>query len=156
MYLTILTLHSALRWAVIFCGLWALVRAYTGLGARRAWMPSDDAAGRWFTISMDGQFLLGLVLYGLLSPITRKAFTDMGTAMRDGVLRFWAVEHVTLMLVALALAHIGRARTRKAADPARRHRAAAIFYTLALVAVLAAIPWPFQTEGRPLLRLGGF
>jgi len=55
------------------------------------------------------------------------------------------------MLVAITLAHVGRARIRKA-DIARRHRLAAIFYGLALVSILASIPWPGTPNGRPLLR----
>jgi hypothetical protein len=154
MYLTTLTLHSLLRWAVLGLGLWAVLRAYAGVSSRRAWAPVDDSVGRWFTISLDVQLLLGLVLYGLLSPITTQAFSDMGGAMRDPVMRFWAVEHIAMMVVALALAHVGRARARRAATDTSRHRTSAIFYTLALIAVLAAIPWPFMSVGRPLFRLG--
>jgi hypothetical protein len=155
MYITTLTLHSLLRWAVIFIGLWTIARAFAGMSSRRAWSPTDDSAARWFTIVLDAQVLIGLVLYGLLSPITTQALSDMGAAMRNPAQRFWAVEHVTLMIVAVVLAHIGRARSRRAVSDAARHRSAAIFYTLALLAVLAAIPWPFMADGRPLVRLGG-
>ena len=152
MYFTFLLVHSWLRWAVLVFGIWAVVRAYGGVSSRRAWAPADGAAGRWFSISMDVQFVIGLVLYGLLSPITRQAFADMGTAMRTSAIRFWVVEHISLMIVALVLVHVGRARMKRAIGDAGRHRTAAIFYTLALLAVLAAIPWPFMADGRPLLR----
>jgi len=66
-------------------------------------------------------------------------------------MRYWAVEHVSLMLIALAMVHVGRSRSRKGATSAAKHRSAAIFYTLALAAILAAIPWPFLPQGRPLL-----
>jgi hypothetical protein len=56
------------------------------------------------------------------------------------------------MVVGIALAHIGRTRIRKATSDARRHRLAAIFYGLALVAILAAIPWPGLPNARPLFR----
>jgi hypothetical protein len=153
MYLTTLTLHSWLRWAVLAVGLWAVLRAYAGASGR-PWAPTDEAAGRWFTMSLDVQFVLGLLLYGLLSPITAQAVADMGEAMGTPVLRFWAVEHLALVLLALVFAHVGRSRARKARTDAARHRQAAIFYTLALLAVLAAIPWPFMDIGRPLFRLG--
>jgi hypothetical protein len=154
MYSLVLTVHSLLRWVVLLFGLWAIVRAYGGVSSRRAWAPSDDSAGRWFIISMDVQFVIGLVLYGFLSPITMQALADLGGAMRDPVQRFWAVEHITLMIAGLVLAHIGRARARRAVTDAARHRNSALFYTLAVLAVLAAIPWPFLTDGRPLFRLG--
>ncbi len=72
--------------------------------------------------------------------------------MKDPIIRFWAVEHVFGMLVGVALAHIGRSRVHKTSDDVRRHRLVAIFFTLALVAILASIPWPSLPHGRPLLR----
>jgi hypothetical protein len=154
MYVTLLTLHSLLRWAVILFGIWAVLRAFSGMSSRRAWAPDDETAGRWFTITLDVQVLLGLLLYGLFSPLAWQAFSDMGAAMRTPLLRFWAVEHVALMLVAVALAHIGRARMRRPVSDAARHKGAAIFFGLSLLAILAAIPWPFMAVGRPLFRLG--
>jgi hypothetical protein len=68
-------------------------------------------------------------------------------------MRFWTIEHPFGMLLGLALAHVGRARIRKTADAVRRHRVALIFFTLAMIAVLATIPWPGRPYGRPLIRL---
>jgi hypothetical protein len=153
MYLTLLTLHSLLRWVVIGLGFWAVLRAYAGASSKRAWAPADDSSGRWFTMSLDVQFLLGLVLYAGLSPITSQAFGDMGEAMRNPVVRFWTVEHAALMLLGIVLAHVGRARSRRPVSDAARHRTCAVFFALSLLAVLAAIPWPFMNVGRPLLRL---
>jgi len=149
LYLTILSLHSWIRWAVVLAGLAAFVRSV--LAGRRRWTPMDDRVGFWFTMLLDVQMLIGLLLYVWLSPITHEAFRDVGAAMKSSGLRFWAVEHIFGMLVAIALAHVGRARIRKA-DIARRHRLAAIFYGLALVSILASIPWPGTPNGRPLLR----
>jgi hypothetical protein len=150
MYLPLLVLHSLLRWLVLLAGLLALVRALTGIFGPRPWTPTDDRASRLFAISLDVQVTIGLVLYGVLSPITRGAFEDLGAAMRDSTLRFWAVEHVVLMLIALVLVHVGRARTRRARHDALRHRQAAIFFGIALLLVVVAIPWPWMPEARPL------
>ena len=70
MYGTVLLLHSLLRWAVLLTGLLAAVRAIWGWRSRRPWTLPDERAGLWFTISLDLQFLLGLLLYVALSPIT--------------------------------------------------------------------------------------
>jgi hypothetical protein len=56
------------------------------------------------------------------------------------------------MVLAVALAHIGRSRVHKTGDDTRRHRLVAIFFTLALIAILASIPWPTLAHGRPLIR----
>lgn len=148
MYPILLVVHSLLRWAVLAAGGAALLRA---LGSKRAWSAADDRAGFWFVMAMDLQFLLGLLLYAGVSPMTRVVFADFGAAMGNSMLRFWAVEHLFGMVVALALVHIGRVRIRKA-DPVRRRRLALIFYGLALAVILASIPWPGTPAGRPLLR----
>lgn len=155
MYPVALSLHSLTRWAVIILAVLALARAISGWLGRKPWGDLDDKAGVWFTISMDVQLLVGLVLYIVLSPLTTAALRDFGAAMGNTGLRYFAVEHTFLMLVAVVLAHVGRVRSRKAVDPISKHRRAAIFFGLALLAVLAAIPWPFLAGvGRPLFRLG--
>jgi hypothetical protein len=150
-YLATLTLHSWLRWLVVLTGVVAFARAVAGAGGGRPWTAADDRPGFWFTMLLDLQVLIGLLLYVWLSPITHQAFRDVGAAMKSSSLRFWAVEHIFGMLVALALAHVGRARIRKA-DTSRRRRLAAIFFGLALVAILASIPWPGTPNARPLLK----
>ena len=150
-YAAALTVHSYLRWLVILAGLMAFVRAASRASGRKPWTPADDRAGFWFVTALDTQFLLGILLYAFLSPFTHLAFGAFGAAMKDPSLRFWAVEHPVGMLIGLALAHIGRVRTRKT-DSLSRHRVAAIFFGLALAVILASIPWPGTPNGRPLLR----
>lgn len=150
LYAIFLPLHSILRWLVLLAALFAIVRAITGLRFKRPWEAMDDKAGLWFTIFMDVQVLTGLILYFFLSPITQRMLQNMGGAMSDPVTRYFGVEHITMMLIALALAHIGRARSRKATERQAKHRAALIFFALSLAVTLAAIPWPFLTIGRRL------
>jgi putative Ca2+/H+ antiporter (TMEM165/GDT1 family) len=151
MFQATLALHSLLRWAVLAFGALALVRALAGWLGDRPWTSLDDRAGKYFVAALDLQLLVGLVLYAGLSPIPGAAFSDMGAAMKDTLLRFYAVEHVVLMLAGVALVHVGRVRTRKAATDQARHRTAAIFFLLGLLAILAGIPWPGRVVGRPLL-----
>jgi hypothetical protein len=152
MYPTILFLHSWLRWAVILLGLLAIVRGIIGGTSRRPWTPVDDRVGLLFIISLDVQVLIGLLLYFVLSPITQAALADFGGAMRVSALRFWAVEHVFGMVVGVFLAHRARSRVRAIPDAVRKHRVAAIFFALAMVAILASIPWPGTPYARPLFR----
>jgi hypothetical protein len=150
MYDVTLLIHSWLRWVVLLTGLAAVARALTRTG--RPWTPTDERAGVWFVAALDLQFVLGVLLYFLLSPITRLAMEDFGGAMRVSGLRYWAVEHLFGMLIGIALAHVGRVRIRRAPSDARRHRLAAIFFGLALLAIAASIPWPGMPNGRELFR----
>lgn len=150
-YAAVLFIHSWLRWIVVLTGLAAVLRAVVGAAGGKPWTATDDRAGFWFSIALDVQFLLGLILYIFLSPFTHAAFRDFAGAMKNSAQRFWAVEHIVGMFIAIALVHIGRARLRKT-DPLRRHKVAAGFFVLALVVILASIPWPGMPYGRPLLR----
>ncbi|NLF66814.1 MAG: hypothetical protein GX579_19660 [Chloroflexi bacterium] len=134
-------LHNLVRWAVLILGVIAAVRALAGWFGRRGWLPVDDRLGLFFTMSLDIQVLLGLLLYFVPSLITTANFSRLGDAMGNPSVRFFLVEHALLMLVAVVLAHIGRSRAKKAPNPIARHRAAAIFYTLAIILVIAGIPW---------------
>jgi hypothetical protein len=135
MHSWLLYTHSLLRWLVIAVAVLALLRG----SARRG-----GPLARAFAVTLDVQVVLGLWLYWL-SPITNSALMNMGGAMQNRVVRFWAVEHATTMLVALVLAHIGVARGRKGKV------GAAVLIALALLAVLVATPWPGLPYGRPLL-----
>ena len=152
MYNFFLDAHSWLRWAVVIAGLLAVGRAIAGAAGGRSWSRTDERAGFWFVTLLDLQMVLGLVLYFVLSPITRTALQDFGAAMKSSGLRFWGVEHLFGMIVGVVLVHLGRARTRKLSDSPARHRVAAVSYTLGLLAILASIPWPGMPNGRPLIR----
>jgi hypothetical protein len=102
----------------------------------------------FFSSALDTQVLLGLILY-FISPLTRTALQNFGAAMSSPDLRFFALEHVFYMLIAVILVHIGSVRARRAKTDVDKHRTAAIFYSLAVLIILIAIPW-----SRPLIRLG--
>jgi len=152
MYSAFLLIHSILRWAVILTGLFAVARAIGGVTGRKPWSRADDSSGRWFSIAVDLQFLIGLTLYLALSPFIRDAWADIGATMRNAPLRFFVVEHVFGMIVALGFVHVGRVKIRRATVAAQRHKTAAVFFGVALVVLLLSIPWPGTPGGRPLFR----
>ena len=152
MYDLMLLAHSWLRWLVLFAAIAAIARAIGGVNTRRPFTPLDDRAGMWLTAALDFQLLLGLILYIFLSPVTQSAFVDMAAAMREAPIRFFAVEHPVGMIVAIALAHVGRVRVRKAADSESKHKQALIFFGLSLLVLLLSIPWPIGPGARSLFR----
>ena len=77
-----------------------------------------------------------------------------GRCMCNGMLRHpFSVEHVTLMLAAVIVAHVGRVLARKASSPGSRRRRLLLCFVISLIAILAATPWPGMRAGRPLLRV---
>jgi len=149
-YGLVLAIHSTLRWLIVVAGLVATVAAWAGRLGSRSWADSTTAAGRMFAVAMDVQVVVGLILYVVLSPAVAAAMRNPANAMQDGQQRFWMVEHPTAMILALMLAHVGVVKAKRPAG-SDAHRQAARYFTLALLLVLAALPWPFLTHGRPLL-----
>ncbi len=144
MYSVLLATHNIVRWLVLAAGVWAVFRVWRGWLSRAVWTEGDAGAVKLFVNSLSLQFVVGLLLYGV-SPLIRGALSDMGAAMRNAPVRYFAVEHIVVMLLAIALGHIGAARIRKAASDSARFQAATIFMGFALAAVAGFIPW-----GRPL------
>jgi heme/copper-type cytochrome/quinol oxidase subunit 4 len=147
-----LYLHSYVRWLVVIFALLAVGSSFLGWFGKRPWTAVENRLGLLFTVSFDFQVLLGAILYFFLSPLTTAALRNFGAAMKNDLLRFFSVEHLAIMLVAVVIAHIGRFLSLKASSDQGRFKRAAIFYTLAILLVLVSIPWPFLSVGRPLLR----
>ena len=141
MYAFVLGIHNVIRWVVLVAGILAVVRALLGWFGKKEWTKNDRLAGLIFTSSVDIQLLLGVLLYFVFSPITKGAFNDFGAAMAIKDMRFFAVEHVFYMILALVFAHLGSALPKKVDDAVSKHKRAAIWFSLAVLIILAGIPW---------------
>ena len=145
-YTLTLAAHNVMRWVVVLLAIYALYRIYTGWLGKKPFTESDRKALSFFSIGMDIQLLLGLLLYFVLSPITTSAFSNFGAAMSNAGVRQFAVEHILMMVIAVVLAHVAVVMARKGATDLSKFKRGALWLTLSVLFVLAAIPW-----GRPLL-----
>jgi hypothetical protein len=146
MYPYVLGLHNIGRWIVLITGVWAVFLVWRGWLGRRQWTPAEDRATRAFTGALDVQFLLGILLFAVFSPLTRQGFSDMGGAMRYAPVRYFLLEHPLIMLLAIAAAHIGVVKVRRSTTDAERFQKASILFGLSLAALAGFIPW-----ARPLI-----
>jgi hypothetical protein len=151
MYSLVLTLHSWLRWAALLLGIVATFASMTDRSDAR--QSPGQRWGQLFLMALDTQMLLGLLLYFVLSPFTAEAFKDFGAAMRNPLLRFWAVEHVSKMMVAVILAHVGRVLGARARTPQAKRVRQSLCFGLATILIIVAVPWPGRANGRPLFRV---
>jgi len=152
MYSVVLLVHSWLRWLVLLAAVVAVARAFTGRSGHKLWSAADERWLRVFTISLDVQFLFGLILYVGVSPIMGIAFRNLSDAMRQPSLRIFVVEHPIGMIAAIVLAHVGLSKVRKAATAHAKHQTALLFVALSLIVILISIPWPWMPGGRPLFQ----
>lgn len=152
MYAVVLMVHSWNRWLVLASAIVTLTLAIRGLSAHRQWSRVDQRLALVFISALDVQAVLGLLLYLVLSPIVPKTISEFKAAMHVGALRFFAVEHISMMLLALIAAHGTWAYAKRADNGRARQRRVAWGFALSLLLILSAIPWPWLAAGRPLLR----
>ena len=148
-YLLLKDTHSILRWLLLLAAFWALSRVWSGLIGRKVWTKQDKVAGLVFTTLLNVQFLIGLILY-IISPYISGLRSNMAASMKDPVARFFLVEHPFAMIIAVIVAQIGFSVSKRAPEDRSKFLKAAIFYTIAVILILVAIPWPFLKHGRPI------
>ena len=145
--LIVLAAHNLLRWVIVILAIYALVRLVSSWLKKSDWLPADQKAVSYFMIALDTQLMLGLLLYFVLSDLTRTAFTDFGEAMGNQVLRFFTVEHGLIMLLAITVANIANAAGKKDLPGMEKFKRVTILLGISVLLILAGIPWTL----RPLL-----
>ncbi|MBR9998206.1 MAG: hypothetical protein KFF73_04505 [Cyclobacteriaceae bacterium] len=149
MYQFILFIHSWLRWFLLLLAIIVIIRAFYGWIGNKDFTISDNKSTIYLVALFHIQLLIGLILYFFLSPITTGALHDFGMAMKYPALRYWAVEHIFIMLLSIIIAQIGRIQIKKAHADRAKFRSSAIYFTLALVLIISRIPW---TEAERMIR----
>ncbi len=132
--------HSGLRWIVLILLLAAIFKSLMKWRSNVGYSESDRKTNLFAMISMHIQLLLGLALFSMSGRVD---FSQM----KDAMFRFFSVEHTTMMLIAIVFVTIGHAKSKKTTDDAKKHKTIFIFYLIALLLVLAGIPWPFRGWG---------
>lgn len=143
MYAFLVASHNIIRWLVIFAGLIAIGIAIRGILSQREWSENDRKTGLVFTIFVDIQLMVGLVLYFVYSGWALKAILEngMGFVMENSTYRFFAIEHAFYMILGFVFAHLGSALPKKVNESSGKYRRAALWFTLALLLIIAGIPW---------------
>jgi len=136
MYTVLKHLHSGLRYIVLLLLIIAVLSALSGWLGKKNYTEGNRKLNLFAMISAHVQLLVGLVLYSVSAMVS---FSDMATVMKTPNLRYWTVEHVSMMVLAIVLITIGHAKSKKGTDPVAKHRSVAVCYLIALVVILAAI-----------------
>jgi ABC-type uncharacterized transport system permease subunit len=150
-YLIVLTIHSWLRWAALLLGVTATLNAFRHRGDTSE-RPRGHQWDWFFMLALDLQVLFGVLLYFGFSPFTREAIGNLGLAVRDPGLRFWAITHGAMMVVALVAVRAGRVFAMGERASRARRNARHVCFAVAVLAMVAGVPWPGLANGRPLFR----
>ncbi len=152
MYQAILDLHNIGRWIILILLVVALVRSAKGMTSNSVFSKSDKKIGFFLMLTAHIMLLIGLYQW-FAGPWGLHNITTLGmkTVMKDPIYRFWAVEHITGMVVAIVLITIGRGSVKKNIIDKAKYRRSFWFYLVALFILVASVPWPFREVARPLL-----
>lgn len=142
MYPMLIHSHSGLRWVVLLLLLAAIFNAGTKMGGKASYTDRDKKLGLFALIFSHLQLVVGLALYFVSGKVV-----PIGEAMGDKVLRYFAVEHMTMMILGVALITIGYSRAKRKSGDAAKFKTTFWFYALGLLIILAGIPWPFLYIG---------
>lgn len=133
--------HSGLRWIILALALVVIIKSFVGWFGKKEFTKLDNILSASFAGFIHLQLLLGLTLYFFLSPVTKAAFSDFGAAMGNAPMRYFAVEHIAVMIIGVILVTIGRSKSKRKNTDTDKFKTQAIFYTIALVIMLSRIPW---------------
>jgi membrane protein DedA with SNARE-associated domain len=112
----------------------AIIQSLLGWFGKRPYTEGNRKINLFAFISAHTQLLIGLILY-FLSPYVQFA----KSTMKDTTLRYWTVEHISMMIFAIVLITVGYLRAKKIETSEGKHRAIAIYFLLAMVVIVAAI-----------------
>jgi hypothetical protein len=133
MYPMLVHSHSGLRWVVLLLLLAAIFNAGTKMGGKASYTDKDKKLGLFALIFSHIQLVIGIALY-FISPKVQ-------------TFRFFRMEHLAMMIIAIALITFGYIRAKRKTDPVGKFKTTFWFYLIALLAILAGIPWPFMGYG---------
>jgi hypothetical protein len=153
MYNALLLLHSLLRWVILLLAIIAIYRSYAGLQGGKPFTAGDKKIGLFLLIAAHTTLLIGLYQW-IVGPWGLQNIESMGfkAVMKDPVYRFYAVEHLTGMVIAIVLITIGKGVAKKNIPDRVKHKKTFWYFLVALVIILLSIPWPFRVGiARPLL-----
>lgn len=139
--------HNLLRYVLLLLILISIARSFSGWMGKKPYTDGNRKLTLFTLISAHLQLVIGLVLY-FVSPNVKVGLADMGAAMKDPGLRFWTVEHIGMMLIAITLITLGNILSKKGKTDEAKHKRVAIFFLLALIVIFLAIPWPWSAVSR--------
>ncbi len=117
--------HSGLRWVVLILLLLAIANAFTA----KTYEKKHKMINLFALITVHTQLLIGLVQYFFTSSKTNFS----SGWMKVELYRFYGMEHLVGMLIAIVLITVGYSKSKKAATDAEKFKKIKVFYLVGLI-----------------------
>ncbi len=136
MYSALSHAHSGLRWVALGLLLYAIILAFSN---KNSYEKKNKMVNLFAMVFLHIQLLIGI---GLIFLSQKVSFASGW--MKNEIFRFYGMEHLLGMLIAIVLVTLGRRKAENASEPKMKNKIIRVWYTIALLIVLASIPWPFR------------
>ncbi len=152
MYHVLLVSHSVFRWLVLISLIISIILAIRGWVTKKKFDTLDNRFRNWTVSLVHIQFLIGIVLYSI-SPIIHYFFENFGEAVKISDIRFFAMEHSLMMILAVGLITFGSSSAKRKTEDIAKFKTMTIWFLIGLIVILVNIPWEFSPYvSRPHFR----
>ncbi len=132
-------IHILISTITLLAGIATIVLSIQGLIRKRDYGKSDFGISLIFNVALYFQLILGSLIYYLLRTTQEGPMWEVPDTQNDASLRFWAIEHIALMIFALFLTQLGRAFIKKSLGPFRKFRASLFYFGTSLLLILFSV-----------------
>ncbi len=152
MYPFLLALHSLIRWLVVIAIVVSLFTTWRGWLQSQTFTTRNRLIRTVTTAVSHIQGMIGIALY-FISPVVQYFLHNFGNAVKLREIRFFGLEHSSMMLTGIILLTIGAYKSKRRPTDKEQFKTLAIWYTIAFVIMFFSIPWAFSPlTSRPYLR----
>ncbi len=134
MYDSLLHAHSLIRYFMLLALLVVIIQSILGSANKTPFGKWDDKASLYLLIFTHLQLIVGLILY-FVSPWVRFS----GGVMGDADSRYWTVEHILGMVIAVTLITVGRIRSKRTSNDLDKRRVLLTFNAIALIVIIVIL-----------------
>lgn len=140
MYNGLVHAHSGLRWIAIFLLIFAIIKFFSGKAGNKTFSPRDKKTALFSMIVLHLQLVIGLALYfmGNFPGLMKER------GMGDTYARFYGMEHILMMVIAIALITFGYSSAKRMSMDTKKFSRLSYTYLIGFILIMAAIPWPFR------------
>jgi heme A synthase len=130
-------LHSGLRWVALILLIWAIANAFSA----KHFEKKHKMVNLFAMVTLHIQLVIGLIQY-----FTSAKVQFSPDWMKEPLLRFYGMEHLAGMLLAIILITIGYSKAKRKVNDADKFKVIRLFYSIGLIIILLSIPWPFRAN----------
>jgi hypothetical protein len=132
-------IHIFISTITLLAGITTIVLAIQGLIKKREYGRQDLVVSVVFNVALYLQLILGFLIYYVLRSALEGPLWEVPDTQNDASLRFWAIEHIALMIFALFLTQLGRVYIKRSKGPSRKFRASLFYFGTSVLLILFSV-----------------